>query len=249
MISVKWISAVKMDSAVKDFYADKTLLITGGLGYIGKLLLAKLLKLGNVKELLLLIRSKKGKSNEERLNQLLDGFLFKEVENIDASFRSKIRIISGDMDLDGLGMTDDDVEYIKSNVQVIIHGAAALNMDGKLRKTLAANIRGTKQLLDIAVDAKNFQSFVFISTAYSQCARLDIKEKFYESPIDYRQALDILETLDLSDENLEVFTKKLIAPWPNVYTFSKAIAEDMVRQYQNRIPISIARPSVGKKLF
>lgn len=233
-----------MNSPIKDFYANKTVLITGGHGYIGRLLLAKLLRLNIVKEILLLSRPRKGKSNEERLNELFEGFLFQEVARNDANFREKVKIVNGDCEVRDLGVSCEDREYIKCNVEVIIHGAAALSLDGKLKHSIATNVRGTKQLLDLAIESKHLKSFVFISTAFSQCPKGESMEVFYDTPMDYRNAIQLLE--DFSDEDaLNFVLKKLISPWPNAYVFTKAVAEDMLRQYQDRLPVALVRPSVG----
>ena len=37
---------------------------------------------------------------------------------------------------------------------------------------------------------------------------------------------------------------RLIGKWPNTYAFTKAIAEDTVRQYSTGIPTCIVRPSI-----
>ncbi|CRL06955.1 CLUMA_CG019944, isoform A [Clunio marinus] len=227
---------------IKEFYNGKTILITGATGFIGRILLAKLMRMGNIKEILIFSRPKKGKSNEERLDKILSGFLFEEMDKHDKNFRNKLRIITADMEIDGLGISNDDLHYIQMNVEVIIHGAATVRFDEQLRKAVAINIRGTKNMLDIATEARNLQSFVHISTAYSQCPRPDIKEIFYESPIDYRLALSLLQNFD--DDLVNTVTEKLINPWPNSYTFTKAISEDMIRQYQHRLPIIIIRPSI-----
>lgn len=41
---------------------------------------------------------------------------------------------------------------------------------------------------------------------------------------------------------------RLLGPHPNCYTYSKRLAEALVSQYADRIPISIARPSIGKSI-
>jgi len=41
---------------------------------------------------------------------------------------------------------------------------------------------------------------------------------------------------------------RLLRPHPNCYTYSKRLAESLVSQYADRIPISIARPSIGKSI-
>ena len=230
--------------SVKDFYNGKTILITGATGYIGRLLIAKLMRLGNLKQIVLLSRPKKGKSNEERLDKILSGFLFEETDKFDPSFRSKLRIVNGDMEIEDLGMSGEDREYIKQRVEIIIHGAATVRFDEDIKKAIRINIRGTKNMLDLGAECEILQSFVHISTAYSQCPRSEIKEVFYEPPMDYRQALQLLDVLEAY-----VLTDKLISPWPNTYTFTKAISEDMIRQYQDKLPVAIIRPSVGITRF
>lgn len=37
---------------------------------------------------------------------------------------------------------------------------------------------------------------------------------------------------------------RLLGDWPNSYTYTKAIAEDTVRQYSIGIPVCIVRPSI-----
>ena len=232
------------EDRIANFYSGKTVLLTGATGFIGRLVLAKLMRLGNLKEILIFSRPKKGKNNEERLKKILSGFLFQDMEKYDKNFESKLRLVNGDMELEDLGMPADDRSYIKSNVEIIIHGAATVRFDEPLVKALAINVRGTKNMLDIATEVKNLLCFVHISTAYSQCPLRQIKEVFYETPMDYRLALNLLKNFS---ETADAITAKLIAPWPNTYTFSKAVAEDMIRQYQDRLPIGIIRPTIGKK--
>jgi alcohol-forming fatty acyl-CoA reductase len=229
--------------SVKDFYNGKTILVTGATGFIGRLMIAKLMRMGNLKEILMLSRPKKGKTNDERLRKILSGYLFKEMDKYDAKFLSKLRLVNGDMEIEGLGMADGDLEYIKNHVEIIVHGAATVRFDEELRKAITINIRGTKSVLDIAIECSKLQSFVHVSTAYSHCPRSEIGEMFYEPPMDFRFALQLL---DLDESEVAPLTTKLIEPWPNTYTFTKAISEDMIRQYQDKLRIAIIRPSVGK---
>lgn len=230
--------------SIKDFYKEKTIFLTGAVGYLGSLFLAKFMRLGNVKEILILLRPKKGKSSQERLKEFLSGFLFQEMEKYDPEFLNKLKIINGDIQEENLGMSDVDREYIKNNIELIIHCAATVRFDEQIKTAMEINVRGTKFLLDIATEVKNLEGFLYISTAYSQCPRFDIKEIFYESPINYRRAMEACENFD--EDLFNGVTAKLIAPWPNTYTFTKAIAEDLIREYSERLPIVVIRPSVGK---
>lgn len=225
--------------SIKDFYEGKTIFLTGGTGFIGRLLLAKILRSTNVREIIMLCRPKRGKSNEERLDKIFNGFLFENLKD-----RSKITIINGDMEVDGLGLSSENRDYITSKAEIIIHGAATVRFDEELQKAIKINVRGTKNMLELAATSRKLISFVHISTAYSQCPRLFIKESFYAPPMDYKLALKLLD--DIPNEDLMCLTTKLIHPWPNTYSFTKAVSEDMIRQNVNGLPITIIRPSTGE---
>lgn len=56
-------------SPIRDFLRGKTVFLTGGFGFIGKLLVQKLLEC-DVKRIYMMVRGKKGKSVEDRLEVL-----------------------------------------------------------------------------------------------------------------------------------------------------------------------------------
>lgn len=59
-----------MVSNVIDFYSDKTIFITGGTGFLGICLIEKLLRsIPDIKNIYLLLRPKKGKQIDERLEE------------------------------------------------------------------------------------------------------------------------------------------------------------------------------------
>lgn len=61
-------------TSVKDFYRDRSIFITGATGFMGKVLVEKLLRsCPDIKNIYLLMRPKKGQNVQERLQELLNG--------------------------------------------------------------------------------------------------------------------------------------------------------------------------------
>jgi len=58
---------------IPEFYAGRSIFITGATGFMGKILVEKLLRsCPDIKCLYLLIRPKKGKETQERLEEILE---------------------------------------------------------------------------------------------------------------------------------------------------------------------------------
>lgn len=235
---------VESPESLKCFYEGKKIFITGGTGFLGRFLLAKLMRMGNLGEILVLSRPKKQKTNTERMEELFNGILFDKMSHFDPKFKNKIRVVNGDIEKEGLEMSDEDREYIQNEVEVIIHAAATVRFDETLKKAININIRGTRDILDVAVGAKKLQNFIYISTAYANCPREEIDEVFYEPPMNYKVAINFANKYPEAISTH--LSPRLILPWPNTYTFTKAVSEGMIRDYQKLLPLTVIRPGIGK---
>ncbi|XP_049289399.1 fatty acyl-CoA reductase wat-like [Anopheles funestus] len=241
MVSLEEFRAYR--SPLKDFYAGKYVLLTGGSGFLGKLLIEKLIKC-NVAEILLILRRKKGLSPADRLEQLLGKEpVFVNYAKDPELYLSKIRLIEGDISEVGVGIGNDDLEYIYERTNIIVHAAADVRFDESLKESIQTNVRGTQEMLMIAEKCRNLEIFTYISTAFSHCVLGVIEEKFYEPPLDPTVLIKVAEKEDDSD-NFEVLSKKIIKPWPNTYAFTKSLSEEIVRRYKTKLPVAIIRPSI-----
>ena len=58
------------EGGIREFFNGKTIFITGGSGFMGKVLLEKLLySCSDLKEIFLLMRPKRGKTGEQRVQE------------------------------------------------------------------------------------------------------------------------------------------------------------------------------------
>ena len=69
-------------------------------------------------------------------------------------------------------MSDRDKMELREEVNVVFHSAASIKFDDELSKAVTMNVRGTKELMDLAKGMGNLRSFVHVSTCYSHCHHL-----------------------------------------------------------------------------
>jgi fatty acyl-CoA reductase len=70
---VKSVQELYRGSEIQEFYRGAKVLVTGGTGFMGKVLLQKLLRsCPHISNIYLLVRSKKGKNVDSRIEELFD---------------------------------------------------------------------------------------------------------------------------------------------------------------------------------
>lgn len=132
----------------------------------------------------------------------------------------------------------------------MFHTAASVRFDEPLKEAVLSTVRGTRDLLDICVEMRKLQAFVYISTAFSNCQngtpqevlQNQITERLYEDIDDYNTVIKIAETFD--DTLLNTLSKVFMNFQPNTYLYSKALAENVCKSYENQLPLVVYRPAI-----
>ncbi|XP_043271883.1 fatty acyl-CoA reductase wat-like isoform X2 [Venturia canescens] len=229
-------------SEIIRFYDHCNVLVTGGSGFMGTLLVEKLLRsCPNIKKLFLLMRAKKGKTSEERYKEHFEGPVFCRLKRERPNFLKKVVMVEGQIDKEGLGLTPENRELLLTS-NIVFHGAATVRFDETIRFAMNVNVRGTREMLILARNMPNLKAFVHVGTAFSHCVTKVIDEIFYDVPLDADKLLNLIDILD--DDQLKLLTPSIVGDWPNTYAFTKAIGEDVVRKYSTGIPTCIVRPSI-----
>ncbi|XP_032674193.1 fatty acyl-CoA reductase wat-like [Odontomachus brunneus] len=230
-------------SEVIQYYTGRNVLITGGSGFFGILLLIeRLLRCcPGIGKMYICMKGKKGKSAEERFKEHFDCVVYDRLKKEQPDFITKVIMIEADFSEANLGLSSENRKHLL-DTNIIFHLAASVRFNDTIRNAVHVNVRGNKEILLFAREMPNLEAFVYTSTAFSQCVNNFIDEKYYSPPLETDKILTLLNVLD--DEMLNKITPTLVGEWPNIYVYTKAIAEDTVRQYSVGLSACIIRPSI-----
>uniref|UniRef100_A0A8D9E8T1 Fatty acyl-CoA reductase n=1 Tax=Cacopsylla melanoneura TaxID=428564 RepID=A0A8D9E8T1_9HEMI len=163
-----------------------------------------------MRRIILLVRPKKGKTSNERLEELFDDLLFFRLKTEVPHFRDKVAVVDGDVSASNLGLSVSDRTLLTDTVNVVLHGAATVRFDENIKTAIAINICGVQAMIKLAREMKYLKSFVHVSTAFSQCPHSEIKETFYSPPYDYDSLTRLIMTSQHDDDKLEDLTRVCI---------------------------------------
>ncbi|XP_076643125.1 putative fatty acyl-CoA reductase CG5065 [Halictus rubicundus] len=243
------VAETKVEEEIPDrvalVFKDQNILITGGTGFLGKVIVEKFLRcLPSIKQIYMLVRPKKGKNPKHRLEEIFNSPLFEKVKQQRGleELRKAVTVVNADVSMLGLGLSEEDKKMLCENVNIVYHCAATVRFDELLKRAVLLNTRGTKQMLDLAKEMKNLKLFAHMSTAYCHLEEKVLGEKPYPPPADPHKIIKCVEWMD--DEVVEAMTDKILGDLPNTYAFTKALSEGLVEEAMPHIPAIILRPSI-----
>jgi len=230
------------NSPISIWHTGKSVFITGGTGFMGKVIIEKYLRACPVNKIYMLVRPKRNVEIEQRVRDTLSHKLFNKLRENNPEVLNKVVGVRGDITEERLGLSDSDEQMLIDECEIVVNLAATINFQEPMRVAVSMNMLGTKRVLALAKKMPKIQALVHVSTAYGNCHLQETYEELYPAPISPDKLMNMTDWL--SDDVLDSMTQKLVHPRPNTYTYTKALAEHILVNEAEHVPYAIIRPSI-----
>lgn len=250
-------------------FKEKHILITGATGFLGKVLLAKILHdLPSVSCVYVLIRGNKKTSAVDRfVQEILTSPAFqclqeKHQENFNSFITKSVRVIEGEITQPDLGINQTVATNLFSKLNLVIHVAGLVDFFSDIRQALNINVTGSLNVAQF-VSQCNHAKLLHISSCYVSGIRQGMIEENIRSdqapnglPFDAEQewqtVLNIIEnprqpgkSKSIRRRYIEIGQERSsLWGWTNTYVYSKALAEILLKKRFPSLDITIVRPSI-----
>ncbi|KAM0848211.1 hypothetical protein ACQ4PT_054535 [Festuca glaucescens] len=160
------------DSVVGHFMG-KSILITGSTGFLGNVLVEKILRIQpDVKKLFLLIRASDLESAKLRVQtEVIGSEIFQVLKEkhglgFNSFIEEKICPMVGDIMYENFGLDISKLKELSKDIDIIVNGAATTNFFERYDVAFETNVLGLKHICAIANKCTKLKMLLHISTAY-----------------------------------------------------------------------------------
>ncbi len=241
--------------------AGKHVLLTGATGFVGKVWMTLVLdKIPSIGRLSLVVRPRGRKqSGTRRFERICDTspclrpLRERYGSDLGRFLGARLKVYDGDVEKPLLGLSTDDVEGLMGTVDVVIHCAGITDSAPDPLKALRINVNGARHAAQLA--RKLGAPLVHVSTCFvAGMVSGPVAEELEPgvSPNGTRFDIqgEIRALAKLCKDNEEVSERKRLGEaqalrlgWPNLYTFSKGLAEHLVATTAG-VDWTIVRPAI-----
>uniref|UniRef100_A0A1I8I6Z4 Fatty acid synthase n=1 Tax=Macrostomum lignano TaxID=282301 RepID=A0A1I8I6Z4_9PLAT len=141
----------------KSRWSRGRVLLTGATGFLGAFLLRDLLRLTETQVFCLVRETGSGDPGglQRRLRSTLEQFLIlrpkgqedDQTKDLAAAFEARVTVIRGDLSLVKFGLSEDDYAFLSSEIDVVIHAGAYVNLIYPYTALYGPNVLGTQNVI------------------------------------------------------------------------------------------------------
>lgn len=137
------------------------MLLTGGTGFLGMELIARMLDAGDGPDIFVAVRARDDADADGRVAGLLA-----QLYDSPPASAARLRAVRADLTADGLGVSPRALADLQGEVERVVHCAASISFTLPLGEAREINVDGTRRVLELAGSLPRLQRVVHVSTAY-----------------------------------------------------------------------------------
>jgi long-chain acyl-CoA synthetase len=160
------------ERSLRKTFAGKHLLLVGATGFIGKVLLGKILRdLPEIGRIYLLIRRQRTTTSLRRFEKVVEespvftSFHEQYGDGLASFLNARIEVVEGDVCKPGLGIEPETHARLAESVDLVINSSGLTDFNPDLRSALSSNVDATANLLDFIHRSRRAR-LLHISTCY-----------------------------------------------------------------------------------
>ncbi len=247
----------------------KHVLVTGFTGFVGKVLVGMLLdQVPDIGRITILARGKKTQPAAARVRHMFERspglrrLREKHGDGLGAFLAKRVHVVAGDVRDPLCGIDPRVVERMGESLDCVIHVAGLTDFEPDPNDGLAVNVRGALHAADLAARTRG-RRLLHVSTCFVAGNVSGLVPELLEpglsangtrfSPRDELASMESLcdatsrrhpDTVAAKKARIEAGTLRANAlGWPNLYTYSKALAEHLVAS-RGDVEVTLVRPSI-----
>ena len=246
-------------TTVEDSFRDREILVTGVTGFLGKVWTCFLLDhLDAVGRIHLVVRGKGRKSAQQRFERIVERspafrpLRAKYGTQIWRFVDDKVVVHEGDCARAGLGMAG--IDTLVRRLDAVVHFAGLTDFQPDPAQGLATNVEGAVHAADLAARLDR-PRLIQISTSFvagnvSGSIAESITPGITPTGVPFDPAVELARAWDHVDRShgraeriARVSEQANALGWPNIYTFTKALAEQLLVR-RSDLALTLVRPAI-----
>lgn len=247
--------------SVRAAFAGRHILVTGVTGYLGKVWLSMVLhQLPEVRAITVLARGKMGDDADARFHRIVASSPalrpLREEHGVELwdLVREKVEVYDAKLSAEDCGLDAHTMATRIADVDVVVHFAGLTDFEPDPLLALDANVRGAVSVADLAAKTRG-RRYIHVSTTFvAGIVNGEVKEHIERglSPTGVRfdpdqelaEVDEQLATIDTPKARIAaVMDRAQALGWPNIYTYSKGLAEHLLCGRTDITNVSV-RPAI-----
>lgn len=144
--------------SIKEYYDGSNIFVTGSTGFLGKVLIEKLLRsCDGINKIYIILRPKRGLSSEQRFVEFKENKIFEKIREKTTDVFAKLVFVPGDINEANIGLDEKYSRMLQETIDIVFHVAATVRFNEPLKDAANLNTFGTRRVMELCTKMKHLK--------------------------------------------------------------------------------------------